>query len=312
MMNRLLYNDNAVRILSVLLAVILWMQVTGQSRESEVLRTFQNLEVQCRNLPAELTIVDLRPASVSITVKASREVMSEVTAQDFEASVNLQAAESGSLEFYVAVVVPRGVQLVQVTPDAVTVEVEDETEVSAPVKAVLPEAYVPHVRVAAIQPLEVTVRGPNSEVLRVEQVVASVVPDGRIEAETELAVECRAIDAEGRTVRSVEIMPGSVAILLRPSEPEIEKVVQVQPLLALTLPEGCMLQEVSVEPSEVTITGPMSLLGGIDVLHTSVVSVAPGDTTVPHVVTATIQLPSGIECSESEARVTIILEEVQR
>ncbi|MFO8059337.1 MAG: CdaR family protein, partial [Bacillota bacterium] len=131
-MGRMFFDDRVVWAVSILLAVVLWIQVTG-ARAQDVQQTFTELPVQWRDLPETMSVLDMQPARVDITLRGMRDVMQQLSREDFIATVSLTGGQPGSVDYYVTVSVPRGVQLVQVTPETVAVTLERSLEEVYPV-----------------------------------------------------------------------------------------------------------------------------------------------------------------------------------
>lgn len=265
-MGRMFFDDRVVWAVSILLAVVLWIQVTG-ARAQDVQQTFTELPVQWRDLPETMSVLDMQPARVDITLRGMRDVMQQLSREDFIATVSLTGGQPGSVDYYVTVSVPRGVQLVQVTPETVAVTLEKSLEEVYPVEVTA--TGEPEVSLAepSADPSQVVVNGPTSRVRNVIRVVAEVNVAGAGQAVDERAI-CNPLDARGNVVRGVVVTPRQVGIHVPRLATQVSREVPVR----LTLIAGgdieVIIREMEVDPEQVTVTGPEDAVDRLDYLVT--------------------------------------------
>ena len=115
-MDRLLENDLAVKLVSVLLAVILWLQVAREVPETQ--RSLPGVPVQVRNLPPGLEAVAVSPATVTVVARGRGRSFASLSGEDLVAQVDLSGARAGRAAYPVdRVTVPKGVTLVGFSPE---------------------------------------------------------------------------------------------------------------------------------------------------------------------------------------------------
>src|SRR5258706_6953610 len=112
-----------LKLLSLGLAVLLWMIVAGDETVERGLR----VPVELTQVPAGLELLGDVPATVDVRVRGASGTLSRVGAGDVVAVLDLHTAQSGRRLFPLTpdqVRVPFGVEIVQVLPSAVTMAFE--------------------------------------------------------------------------------------------------------------------------------------------------------------------------------------------
>lgn len=160
-MIRLKWSNNSMMLLSVLLAILLWLYVNNVQnplKEQEF-----KVPVDTRGeVPQNLTISGL-PQSVSVRVQGKNAQLSGIRAADFQAIVDLSSIEEGSTTRPIQVTAPSGLQVMQVNPTRVDITVERVIQKQIPLKVVIKgEAQSGYtVLEPVIQPTAVLAQGPN-------------------------------------------------------------------------------------------------------------------------------------------------------
>ncbi|HEY8449522.1 MAG TPA: CdaR family protein [Bacillota bacterium] len=219
-MERLLRKNSTARVLSVVLAVVLWFYVVSEQNPT-VAKTFR-IPLEVRSLDPMLAVVSIDPEAVSVVVEGPGQVVNALTPEDFTATINLADAAPGPVVATVHVTAPNATQLVEVEPSQVISLVEPVVEARVPVELAVTGRVAPDFRAEEpeIIPPEVVVRGGSSLVARVERVVTNIdVGGARSTVQQQLALY--AIDASGRQVPDVQIVPRHVTVTVpvRPLPP---------------------------------------------------------------------------------------------
>ncbi len=113
------------RVLAILLAVILWLFVTGDkiTRTTPTRRVWQGVPLQVENLHQDYVVTDI-PNSVDITLEGLPEDFEDLPIDEIGAYVDLSSKESGNHLMRVHGRPPRGLSLVLLEPDQVRVSIE--------------------------------------------------------------------------------------------------------------------------------------------------------------------------------------------
>jgi YbbR domain-containing protein len=117
------FRNLGLKFLSTLVAALLWLVVAGERVVERVMRA----PVEFQNLPAGLELVGDPPDTVEVRLRGSSGALSRVAGGDMSAVIDLSTARPGRRLFHITqnqVIVPYGLQIVQVGPSTVTMEFE--------------------------------------------------------------------------------------------------------------------------------------------------------------------------------------------
>lgn len=273
-MDRLLDNDLAAKLVSVLLAVILWLQVARDVPETQ--RSIPGVPVQVRGLPPGLEAVEISPATVTVVARGRGRFFSDLTEEDFVAQVDLSGARAGRGAYRVdRVTVPKGVTLVGFAPEEVTVTLEPVVEKEVPVRVRLEgepaggfEAGKPEV-----VPATVVVRGRASLVAALGEAEVTVPLAGARET-VALRRPVYLFDARGRPLAGARVTPEEVAVSVPVWASTSAREVPVRPAVTGEPAPGYAVVRVEAIPASVVVHGPDVADGGPAAVATEPVSVA--------------------------------------
>ena len=303
MMDRLLENDMVLRILAILVALAVWVQVNDALGVSPkpVQRRVPDVPIVWSVPPPNLTVIGVRPSTVTVEIQGQPNTIGTVA----NAWVNLGAVTApGTYSEVAAASVPAGATVVQVLPREVVVTVAaletrhfraDLVQVGSP-----PGGYGV-VTMGAVD-RTVSVSGAAPYVHQVRKVMGKVSVVGQQTSFTE-QVLLFAVNAQGKAVGHVQLSPD---ILTVPVTIAAEKTVPVVVRYNGKPSAGFTVSGIRASPATVTVTGPASLLAGIAAVDTHAVSVSGANRTVT--TTATLSLPTGVQAvGPSTVKVTITI-----
>lgn len=297
-MARIDWRNMALRILSVVLALLLWVFATNE--RNPVQDQILSVKVLQRGLPDRMVLTNEIPPSVSIRVQGSRGQVTALTSNDFEAVLDLSKVSEGEQYIPVKVNPPQGIQVTLVTPSKIYVVaesiVEQQVGVKASVKGTPFKGYTALDPV--IQPASVTVRGPKSKVGAISQVNVTVDVESAVtQVEKTLPVTA---GENGVTVfpQNVKV---TVPITLLPY-----KTVPVRARASGTPAKDFEIDGFTIKPAEVQVVAPPGVLSGINWVETEKVDVK--GTEQEMTVKTGLSLPPGVvEVKPSTVEVTIKL-----
>jgi YbbR domain-containing protein len=237
-----------LKFLSIALAALLWLVVSGEQIVERALR----IPLEFTNLPAHLEMVGETPTVVDVRVRGSSGALSRIATGDLAAVLDLRTARTGRRLFHLTgtdVRTPFGVDVVQVNPSNVAVEFEESAakivpvvpavegdpadgyvvgtisaspatvEVIGPVSALtnLTEAITEPVTVAgASVPVRETVTiGVPDPAIRLREPQSAVVTVDVAAAPVDRRLNDIAISGKGAGTRKPRISPAAVAVVLR-------------------------------------------------------------------------------------------------
>lgn len=192
-----------LKMVSVVLAVLLWLTVAGEHIVERSLR----VPLEFRNMPGQLEMVGAPPGNVDVRVRGSSGILSRLEPGEVVAILDLSPARPGRRLFHLRtrdVDTPFGVEVAQITPATVGLSFERSESKFVPiVPAVEGEPAAGYVagRVT-VQPTVVQVLGPES----------------RLKELTEATTEPLSIENAKATVRDV-LTVGVIDSALRLKEP---------------------------------------------------------------------------------------------
>jgi YbbR domain-containing protein len=247
-----------LKLLSLGLALLLWMVVSGEETVERGLR----VPLELTQMPAGLELLGDVPATVDVRVRGASGTLSRVASGDVVAVLDLHSAQSGRRPFPLTpdqVRVPFGVEIVQVQPSAVTMAFEPSASRDVLVAPAIDGHPAPGFVVGPLSadPRVVEVIGPESAVKRATEVVTEPVSVTGARSHVKQEVILGLLDPALRlkTARSAMV---TVQILPAP----LERTLRNQPVHLRNL--GPHMQAEAVPPAiELTVRGNRDALGRV-------------------------------------------------
>lgn len=247
-----------LKVLSLGLAMLLWMVVSGEETVERGLR----VPLELTQVPADLEVLGDVPATVDVRVRGASGTLSRVGNGDVVAVLDLHTALSGRRLFPLTpdqVRVPFGVEIVQVLPSAVTMAFEPSASREVPIVPAVDGRPAPGFVVGPLsaEPRVVEVIGPESAVKRATEVLTEPVSVAGARAPVKQSVILGLLDPSLRlkTARSAMV---TVQILQAP----LERMLRNQPVHLRNL--GPNLQAEAVPSAvDLTVRGNRDALGRI-------------------------------------------------
>jgi YbbR domain-containing protein len=211
-----------LKLLSLSLAMMLWMVVSGEETVERGLR----VPLELTQAPAGLELLGDVPATVDVRVRGASGALSRVAAGDVVAVLDLHTAQPGRRLFPLTpdqVRVPFGVEIMQVQPSAVTMAFEPSASREVRIVPAVDGRPAPGYVIGQLiaEPLVVEVIGPESAVKRATEVVAEPVSVTGATAHVKQSVVLGLLDpalrlktARAATV-TVQILPAPQERMLR-------------------------------------------------------------------------------------------------
>jgi YbbR domain-containing protein len=159
-----------LKMLAIALAILLWLTVAGEHVVERSLR----VPLEFRNIPRTLEIVGDTPDNVEVRVRGSSAVLSRLQPGEIVAVLDLGAARSGSRLFHIRndeVHAPFGVEIAQVVPATLSIELEKSAERVVPIIPALEGQPAPGFVVGRMisEPSTVAIVGPDTRVRQVAE-----------------------------------------------------------------------------------------------------------------------------------------------
>lgn len=194
-----LFRHLALKVVSVVLAALLWLIVSGEQTIERVLR----IPLEFTNIPAQLELVGEPPTVVEVRVRGSSGTLSRLAAGDLAAVLDVRTPRPGQRLYHLTgadVRTPFGVEVVQVVPSSIGVVFERSSAKTVVVMPVLEgqpaEGYV--VDAVTADPASVEVVGPASALKALDRAVTEAVS---VEGATETVAETVTVGPADPSVR---------------------------------------------------------------------------------------------------------------
>ncbi len=268
---------------SLAAAVLVWWFATVSDTPQTQASRVVSIEVQGLGNTSVATGL---PDTAVLTIRGPSVLIDRLQPSTLGAIIDL-TGRSGDFEEPINVVIPRGVELVSVTPSDVIGTVETLSESVVPVEPVIIGTGSPDAAVTvSAEPRHVTVSGLASELQRVTRVAVPVQPNPG-----ERNVAGFATDLGGLPVPGVTVTPATVDVTVT------ERMILTQRTVSVELvPPAITGFNVTarLDSPEVTLTGAPSVLAEIQSVRASAdlsgIEPEAGTFSVP----VTLQLPEGI------------------
>lgn len=208
------FRNLGIKVMALLLATALWFTVAGESNVERAMR----VPLELRNKPANLEILGDQPTTVDVRVIGSSTLLGRIDPGEVIAVLDLSNARPGSRLFPMrtdAVRVPYGVEVLQVTPGTIALELDTSMRRSLPVVPAVEGDPAPGFVAGQItsDPASVEVVGPQSHVKDLTAATTEPVSiaSAREDVSDEVTVgvsdaAVRLVEAERATVK-VQIVP---------------------------------------------------------------------------------------------------------
>ena len=149
-----------------------------------------------------------------------------------------------------------------------------------------------------------TLEGPESAIDTVERVIGYVGLAGNT-SDFQLQVPLTAINADGREVAGVRVVPGSANVSVQMARGLTKKVVPITPQVKSDLDAAYEVGSLRADPAKIEIAGDSKALAGISSINTEEISLAGVTKTTDKV--AHLQLPDGVTVTNKSVSVHIVI-----
>ena len=254
--------DWSLKLLSLAIAIVLWLVVTGQN---EPVTAHVNVQLNFIR-PQALEISNDPPRTVDVMLTGSRNKLDDLTTLDLVATVDISDQRSGERVLRLAdkaqIPLPQGVKVDAFQPSAIPVRLEPIIERQVPIEAKLEAKPADGYEVYSVRPSKgsVMVRGPESHVIALQKVqTESVWLSGHKESFTAANVAIDISDPK------VDVLDPAVNVEVDIGERRTEKSYAG---VAVQAADGGGVQPAS---ASVTLLGPASMLDGLQAADLKIV-----------------------------------------
>jgi len=247
-----------LKTLAILLAALLWMTVSGEHVVERSLR----VPLEFRNIPEALEIVGNAPDTVDVRLRGSSIALSRLQPGEIVAVLDLGTARAGSRLFHIRndeVRAPFGVEVAQVVPSTLSLELEKSARRVVPVVPQVEGDPSPGYVVGRTtsDPATVEVVGPDSRVRQISEATTEPVSVKDAKTRVRDGVTIGVLDS---AVRLAQPQNANVTVEIWPAP--VEKRLADVPVRWRNLAAG-MRAQLSPQLAHVTVRGSQDALADV-------------------------------------------------
>ena len=311
MMNRInsIFRRNLpAKIVALGVAVVLWVVV--MSDQNPAIEGSFTVPVAVVNSPEGYKVTKSED-TVKIKVRGARSLFVSATADDFRAYVDLGGAEAGKQSYKVQTALPQGFELVEVQPETVEFNLDKIIQKQVRADVIVTGNSAPGTTVAKVTQASsvVTIEGPQSAVESVTRVVGYVGLAGN-SADFDLQVPLTALNADGREVHDVRVVPSATEVTVQLARGLTKKIVAIHPVLDGSLPDDLTLSEIRTDPIKLEIAGESKVLAPLSSVDTEKIDLSK--VTGSEKLTVRLDLPNGVTVTNPEISVSIVVKKKEK
>ena len=252
------FRNLGLKVLAIALASLLWLTVAGQ----HIVERSVRVPLEFRNIPQSLQIVGNTPDTIDVRVRGSSAVLTRLQPGEIVAVLDVSGARTGSRLFQVRadeVRAPFGVEVTQVVPSTLTLELERSASRKVPIMPAVDGQPAPGyvVGTKTVEPASVEIIGPESRVRQISEATTEPVSVKDARARVRDTVNVGVIDS---SVRLAQPQTAQVTIDVWPAP--VERRVADVPIRWRNLPAGLSAQ-LSPNLTNVTVRGTRELVDGL-------------------------------------------------
>ncbi len=254
LLRKIFLEDWSLKLLSLAIAIVLWLVVTGQNQPVTA-----HVNVQLNFIrPQMLEISNDPPRTVDVMLTGSRNKLDDLTALDLVATVDLSDQRAGERVLRLAdkaqISLPQGVKVDGFQPSAIPIHLEPIIERQVMIEAKLEGKPDEGYEVYSVRPSKgsVTVRGPASRVNAIQKVFTeSIWLSGHKQSFTASNLGIDVPDTK------VDLLDPVVSVQVEIGEPSIEKTFRVGPRMEIVVSGSPgVLNNLKPEDLEIVSDGP--------------------------------------------------------
>jgi len=227
-----------LKVLSVSLAALMWLVVSGE----ETVERGMRVPLELQQFPAGLELQGEPPSLVDVRVRGSSGTLGRLSPGDVVAVLDFRGAHAGRRVFQISaeqVRAPFGVQVVQVTPASIAVTFENSSAKLVPVVAVVEGKPAPGYITGkpVVDPREIEIVGPASSVERATEALTEAV---MVTGARDRVIESVAVGLPDPSLRLKVTKPATVTVPVLPGP--VERLLRDRPIHLRNLAAGLTAQ----------------------------------------------------------------------
>ncbi len=289
-MRKLLGENVTYKLVAIFLAIVLWLNASGQ--ESSLRQLVVEVPLEMRNLSSSLVASEI-PETVRVRIEGDRDAVEKVEPSQLSAFVRMDQYEAGSHHVPVQVTIPGGVRLVNVYPDTVPVQLTEMTSVNLPVDVDVEGGVAEGFTMLSpvVNPGQVVVSGPSDVLEKISSArVTVLLNEATQDYNNELSVTLEGVDSARN---QLDIEPAAVRVTIPVVQEDQTKTVTIEAVVEGSPPEGFTVGTVTLQPQTINIRGSSGVLSEISGIRTGAINVEGKETSFSETVALT--MPQGVQ-----------------
>jgi len=294
-----LKRNRLLKLFSILLAIALWFTVSGEERTETTI----TMALDLGNLNKNLMATNEVPPAIQVRVVGPRSIVNNLSQTRLTQTLDLNGYKSGRHTFSLgpnSLSLPRGVQVVRIQPNPITLTLAATITRTLPIKPVLENNPAEGYELVSFntRPAQVTVKGPSPELAELQFISTLPIDLSFLKEHTVIATD---LDFKNLHLTLKDAIPILADIQIGPKT--MTRTFPGVPVL--TYP-----QEARVSPAQVTLTiqGPWPLVHALKAedlkARAATRNLGPGR----HRLNVSVELPQGVSLVRSlPAIVTVTL-----
>jgi YbbR domain-containing protein len=207
-----------LKFMAIALAALLWLTVAGD----HVVERSMRVPLEFRNIPPALEIVGDPPTAVDVRLRGSSALLARLEPREIVAVLNLSTARPGSRMFHIRtdeVRAPYGVEVAQVVPGTLALDLEKSGRRTVPIVPVLDGEPAPGFVVGRVtsDPSTVDVAGPES---RLRQLTSATTEPVQVTGSSDRIKDVVTVGITDSAVRLVQARNVTVVVEVIPAPVE--------------------------------------------------------------------------------------------
>ncbi len=286
------------KLIALIVAFFMWVFVMDD--QDPAINGSYVVPLTMSNVPYEyLAVCDIK--TVQLETRAARSKFVKYDSNAFRVYANLDGLEEGDHQISPQVVMPQGFELIETRPATINVKLDPLIERQMPAEfivkgSIASDAVITDTR----KSMEfVTVVGPKSFVDKVARVYGTVKLSDN-SSSFEMQVPMNAVDENDNVISRVRVVPSVITISFDIESGLKKRIIPVVPELSVA--EGWEISKITVEPSQMEISGAESVINSIVTLKTVAFTVQTGQRFFKG--TLKLVVPEGVNVPEHEVTVS--------
>lgn len=266
-MDKWMKNNNFNKILALAFGIMLWAMVhvdtapVSQTTVSTQTKIIENVKINVSGFDEDKYVMDMDVDSVRMEVQGKRSDITYKVSDAYEVTLDLSDIQPGDTTLPLQYKLPKGVELVRMTPEEVNVHVELRNTKSFPITMITKgkpaDGY--QLGTPVLQPVgtaEVTLAA--SELSKVAKVQGTIELDGESDTFKENKMKLYAYDSSGNEIPNAVIEPSSVSVEIPITLPF--KSLPLEIGYTGQLPDSLVLSRVTPELEAIVVYGQKDVL----------------------------------------------------